>query len=782
MPRPLKILFPMKLPPFRPAGFLPAVLVLLLGGGSLQANGLIIVDEPVDLPVIILPPHPPHPPFPPRRPMPPRPIHRMMPLELQSQRVEIRIRDQIATTDVVQVFRNDTSNRFEGTFLFPIPAGAHVNEFAMEVNGEVVKAELLDAAKARQIYEDIVRKALDPALFEYAGRGLFKVRIFPIEPRSTKEVRVRYSELLSREGDLIGYTYPLDTTKYSLKPIPEFTMKIDVEAGTDRLLKTVYSPSHEIEIQRKGDRAAVLGLETGRMAVDKDFKLYVSYRRGSGDAVVIDFLTHHEEGADDPGHFLLLVSPAAWDKPAKPLPKDVIFVLDSSGSMRGEKMDQAKAAMEYCVKSLHPEDRFEVIRFSTEAEPVFGELVTADGANRDRAKRFLESVPAIGGTAIEEALGLAMRTAAGKAVPGRPMQILFLTDGKPTLGATREEVILKSLERAKGDSKATIRVFCFGIGTSLNTHLLDLITETTRGTSEYVLPEEDIEEKVSRFYAKVSDPVLADLTVDLTGVDWVRNRYPKDLPDLFHGDQLVILGAYRRSAQEGVVTLRGQMNGEERTFVLPVALGGGRDHGFIANLWATRRVGYLLDQIRLHGESGELKDEVVRLARKFNIVTPYTSYLIVEDEERRAVPGALRTQVPAPMIGHGGISREYDAFRSKTEGVDAVAGAQAAKVLKEATTGAPVGEANAHADKARGTTMEFGQARNLAGKTFYENGGQWIDQEIQSLPGATPRRQIQFASPEYFDLLAGSPDLSQWLSVGTALQVAVGTEIIEIVN
>ncbi len=748
---------------------------------SSWAAGLIVVDEPMELPRIAppLPPFPPHP----HPPLPPRPIHRHLPLEVKRQTVEVKIQDQIATTQVTQVFENPTSHRFEGTFVFPLPPDAHIQEFAMEINGEVVKAELLDATKARQLYEDIVRKSLDPALFEYANRSLFKVRIFPIEPHSKKEVRVRYSELLPKDGHVIRYTYPLDTTKYSLKPIPDFTLKVDVEASTDRILKTVYSPSHEVEITRKSERHAVIGLETDKMAVDEDFQLYLSQRSAGGEPVDLDFLTHHENGADKPGHFLLLVTPPAWDAKAKPAPKDVLFVFDSSGSMKGEKLNQARAAMRYCVDHLNAEDRFEVIRFSTEAEAVFGELVPADANHRDKARQFLDEVSAIGGTAIEEALTLAMKTAAAKAESGRPAQILFLTDGKPTLGATEDEVILKSMERAKGDTKHSIRVFCFGIGTTLNTRLLDLITERTHAVSEYVLPDEDIEDKVSRFFAKISDPVLTNLALEINGAEWIRSRYPKDLPDLFHGDQLVVLGSYQRAEKEGTVKLSGLMNGGERSFFLPVSLESSPGNPFIAKLWATRRVGYLLDEIRLHGESEELKDEVATLARKYGIVTPYTSYLILEDEEHRGVPVPLRTQAATPSSTPG-LAREYETLRSKTEGADAVGAAQASKALKESKNQAGVASANAMADKARGDApeVEVNASRTLAGKTFFQNGAVWVDQEAQDLPSSAPRRQLKFASKEYFDLLAAHPTLSQWLSVGPAVQVVVDKELIEISN
>ena len=782
------------------------ILISLLFAGSCLANGLIVVTNPLDhAPPVIIPepPRPPHPrPWP--IPRPPRPIDRHMPLDLKEQQVDISIKDQVVTTKVKQIFENPTSRRFEGTFLFPVPKNAQVKKFSMEVNGELVEAELLDAKKARKIYEDIVRRCLDPALFEYADQGLFKVRIFPIEPHSTKEVRIEYTELLPMDNQVVRYSYPLNTTKYCRKPIENFSMKVEIEASEGKALKTVYSPSHEIEVSRKGKRRAVLGLETDKMAVDQDFLLYYSLKPAGDKPIALDFLTYHED-KDDPGHFMLLVSPDVWDATDdEVLPKDVVFVFDSSGSMRGAKMEQAQAAVKYCVENLNPEDRFEVIRFSTEAEPVFEELTKATKANREKALKFIKSVRAIGGTAIQEALNMAVETAAESAKEGRPSQIIFMTDGKPTLGATREEVILKSVEKAMGETEKDVRIFCFGIGTNINTHLLDLVTEKTRAVSQYVLPDEDIEEKVSRFYAKISDPILTDLKIKIDGADWVRNRYPNDLPDLFRGDQLVVLGRYQSDQAKGKITLTGHMKGEKKTFKYDVRLGSDDDeNSFIAHLWATRRVGYLLDKVRLEGESEELKEEIAQLARKFGIVTPYTTFLIVEDETRRDVPAQFRSTSAPSSIGSGGrveigrsrggasggavdpfsaASEEYDSLRSKSDGADAVAGASVTGQLKEAKKLNIERDANEFADRARGRQVRIIPSRNIGGKTFYQKGESWVDGEAQALAKNVKRRQIKFGTDEYFEFLVANPRATQWFSVGQNLQLVIDDELVEIVN
>jgi Ca-activated chloride channel family protein len=428
---------------------------ILLPIPQCRADGLIVIHESHWLPG----PRPPHPlpPIWPPRPLPPPP-RVYAPLEVVYHYVNVKIDGQIATTAVDQEFYNPNPQQLEGTYLFPVPRGAQIDKFTMDIGGKMVEAELLPAAKARQIYEDIVRKAKDPALLEYADRDVFKVRIFPIEPNGKKRVKLAYTQVLKAEGGLVNYTYPLNTEKFSAKPIK--TVSIKVEIAGDRPLKSIYSPSHPVDIKRHGPSRATVGFETTDARPDTDFALYFAPEK---DELGVNLVAH--KVGDEDGYFLLLASPGMETKDKKVVPKDVAFVLDTSGSMAGKKLEQARKALLFCVENLNRDDRFEIVRFSTEVEPLFDKLVTATDANRDRANDFIKELKPIGGTAIDEALkkALALQTDRDDS---RPFVVIFLTDGRPTIGTTDEEQIVAGVKRA---NEGRTRVFCFGIGTDVNT-------------------------------------------------------------------------------------------------------------------------------------------------------------------------------------------------------------------------------------------------------------------------------------------------------------------------
>src|SRR6266481_797416 len=392
------------------------------------AAGLIIVEDNQLWPG----PRPPHPvpPYPvPPWPRPqPRP-YVFAPMEVSYVKVNTHLRDQIAVTSVDQEFYNPNPSRLEGTFVFPIPKGAHIEKFTMEIDGKQAEAELLSADKARHIYEDIVRKLKDPALLEYAGRDIFKVRIFPIEPNSRKRITISYTQLLKSDDGLISYVLPLNTEKFSAKPIKNVSVHVDLESK--RSLKSIYSPSHAVEVKRRGSTSATVGYEASDVQPDADFALYFAPEK---DEIGVNLLTY--KPGDEDGYFMLLASPGVDVKEKQLVLKDVAFVLDTSGSMAGAKLEQAKKALKFCVENLNDGDRFEVIRFSTEVEPLFDNLVEATKQNRSRAEEFIKDLKPIGGTAIDDALKKALQINRSGENGGpslghsRPFVIIFLTDGR----------------------------------------------------------------------------------------------------------------------------------------------------------------------------------------------------------------------------------------------------------------------------------------------------------------------------------------------------------------
>ena len=761
-----------------------ALMVYCLTATVGVADGFIVIGPPWPWPPPFVPvPHPYPYPIP-----PPQPVYTFAPLEVTYHHVTVKITDQAAVTTVDQAFHNPNSQRLEGTYLFPIPQGGQIDKFSMDINGKTVDAELVDAEKARKLYEDIVRKVRDPALLEYAGQGLFKARIFPIEPNSDKRIQITYTQLLRSDGGMVEYVYPLNTEKFSAQPIKNVSVKVDLECK--RSIKTVYSPSHAVETKRSGDKKAVIGYEANDVKPDTDFKLYFS-RDDKADVGLSVLAFNEGAGAPEGGYFALFASPAA-DVMAGPIvAKDVVFVLDTSGSMaENDKLEQAKKALTFCLKNLNKDDRFEVVRFSTEAEALFGKLVAPDDQDRGKAEAFVKDLKPRGGTAIEEALLKALESAKTQGEKDRPYVVVFLTDGKPTIGNTDEDSLVANVSKASVDR--SVRIFCFGIGTDVNTHLLDRLAEKTRAVSQYVLPSEDLEIKVSSFYAKINDPVLANLKLSFSGAVKPSKMYPSDLPDLFKGDQLVVLGRYS-GAGDAAVTVAGTVNGKSRAFVCEAAFPDkASDYTFVPRLWATRRVGYLLDEIRLHGDSKELRDEVTDLARKYGIVTPYTAYLIAEDESHRDIPAASRSM---PTLSRNvdalrGAEQMFESATTDREGAGAVGSANAYRTLKSAANmAAPAaassfgyeGQTGSAAPVARTIeqSLQAQPMRHVRGRTFYWNDGLWIDATLQGHENAK-KAQVKFGSDEYFALLTKHPEAAPWFSVGTRVRLWLDETVYEV--
>jgi Ca-activated chloride channel family protein len=757
------------------------------------------------------------------------------PLEVSYHHVSVEINDRIATTSVDQEFFNRNSQRLEGTYLFPLPEGATIDKFSMDIDGRQTDAELLDATKARSTYEEIVRKYRDPALLEYVGRGAMKVRIFPIEPNSPKRIQLKYTQVLKADQEVTEYVYPLNTEKFSSAPLREVSIRLKLNSNTP--IRSIYSPTHSIEVRRENDRSVVVGFEARNSRPDTDFRLIVTRQP---DPIGVNLFTY-TKGSD--GYFMLLASPGADIAAGQIQNKDICFVLDTSGSMAGDKLEQAKKALNFCLANLNEGDRFELIRFSTEAESVFGKLQTADKASVDKARAFVRDLKPIGGTAIYDALKKALTGLDKDRTNDRPYVVIFLTDGQPTIGETKEDPIV---DLAKRPNMGNVKIFSFGIGTDVNTTLLDRIANETNAFSQYVLPTEDIEVKVSGFYSKIQSPVLSNVqfSVDNPNIK-LTQVYPGTLPDLYKGETLIAFGKFTSTGDPATrpgsakITLSGTINGAKREVVSQVNFNSDDPrNSFIPRLWATRRIGWLLDEIRLRGESKELKDEITQLAREHGIVTPYTAYLIMEDERNRGVTPTLRTmqemdrdELMRLRTGQVYNSANGSSGQLQRAGDVAVSNGMALNSMKQATNSAELQQQAGQQSLAKATPASPGygmrgggsgggfgaaaaggrggrtgggafggatgtvpaatpapaeppsqgykvaqnyaeQVKVVNGRAFYQNGNIWTDNTAQEKKDLK-RKEVKFNSDEYFDLLVKHPDALPWFSLGSDVDVVI---------
>ncbi len=634
--------------------------------------------------------------------------------------VKVNIDNQIATTSVDQVFVNNSPMQVEATYIFPLPAGVAISEFIMyDESGKPLKAELLDSSKARQIYEEIVRQRKDPAILEYLGTGAFRARIFPIMPWSEKRIQLEYSEVLSYDSGICRYNYPLNTEKFSSKPLEK--VQVEVKLRSNLPIKSIWSPTHEgkIVVKREGENLANILYADEYIKPDKDFALYYTV---SDEDIGLNLMTYKEPSED--GFFVLMMAPKQNISANEIISKNVIFVFDTSGSMAIEnKIGQAKEALEFCVRKLNKQDTFNIIDFSTSVKKFKPSPVSAGTTEIQDALKYINKLESAGGTNINSALLEALKQIENAK---KPLNIIvFLTDGQPTVDVQDENVILKNVKNA---NKNNTRVFVFGVGYDVNTKFLDELASDNRGFSAYVRPHENIEIIVSDFFAKVSTPILSDLKVDFGSIN-VYDVYPSNLPDLFAGTQLRIFGRYRNS---GNTTLRltGVSNGKVEEFTYQANFPTiDILNKFIPRIWAARKVGYLIDQIRMYGESPELIDEIKELSIKYGIVNEYISMLILEDEP--VLPGGIERQF-ADTTGKGAVDASVRLQESKNTEV-AQSGSQGENV------------------------------KIVEGKIFMKKGETWMDAESKD---KTPTITLQYLSKAYFNAISLNPEISKYLALG----------------
>lgn len=675
-------------------------------------------------------------------------------LEINQYRIKIAINNQLASIEIKQTFTNRNNSEMDGLYIFPVSDDTALSNLALSIDGKPTNGRLLSESESRRIYRTCADNG-NSAFLEHQGSKAYIVEVPSIPANSTQLFELEYSQIIDIDSDLAQYTYPLSLAKYGDRRIEDLTVEMIIESDTE--LRTVYSPSHEVEINRNDDKNIHIQYTDQHFDPDEDFQCFYSV---SNDDFGMTVLTHRAEGDED-GYFMLQVSPKYDTQKTEVIEKDFIFVLDHSGSMAGQKVEQAKEALKYCVNSLNEGDRFNLILFNTHitslsnrlngheewigSEPMTSykkgmsnQLITVkDG--REKAIAFIDGIHGTGGTNINDALLTAL---SDKPDPERPRIIVFLTDGCPTVGETNDAAILKNIAKANDNQS---RLFVFGVGYDVNVRLLDKLAEDNGGTRNYVEPDENIEVAVSSLFNKMNEPVLVDVALNFGDIT-AKDLAPSKLPDLFRGEQLTLFGRYE-SHGDTTLKLRGSISSEQQEFTKTVQFKEiENENDFLPTLWATRRIAELVDDAALNGYNDEIRKEIERLSKEYDVVTPHTEFHELNDGTYRR---NLRLNI-------------HQAYAPGKEVSESIRHSREMTLTKE-----------------REHLLHDVDKKHVGRKAFHRQNGIWVD---SSYDGVSDRKEIEYGSEEYFDLAGKSSELAKGLKLGLPIIIChtgINYEIIE---
>ena len=684
----------------------------------------------------------------------------------QSSDVRVDLADRVLHYEITETYVNRGGRVGEADFMFPLPKGAAFQDLKLSINGEMVSGETMSADRARQIYEEIVRKQRDPALLEWMGYGLLRARIFPIAPGEVKKVVVRFQTVAEREGDALRVDYfrGLRTNQVATR-YPEGRVSFVLTYPNDPMYGTAYSPTHSIYEDRYASNDYDAGpADSDRFAsgyrgstrrfevrdANGEVTLLIPIRRSTSAAIS---LLANAPGNDD-GFALITISPPAVRPRA--VPRDVTFVLDVSGSMNGQKIEQARAAGKQLLRTLSPIDRFRLIDFSSDVRTFRDDFSYATRDNVRAAERYLDDLEAQGSTNISGALDEAL---SAPTQSGRLPIILFLTDGQPTVGERDANVIANTAAKRRGSR----RVFTFGVGADLNVSLIEQLALEGRGTASFVRPDESVERAVGIVASRLTSPLVTDVRVRADGVR-LRKMHPGGPVDIFAGEDLVLLARYDGSG-DAIIRVDGQTTNGPVSWASRVHFPDrSRENPFVARLWATQRIGYLSAEKRKNGGSREIDDEIRDLGERFGIPTEFSSYLVVE-------PG---------MNGVQRLSRRADLNQVVITGAAAgrAAPASAPTVQFEAAKAASAQRAVTSVAAADSVAaVSDARVKRVGTYTFVLRDGVWTDVQYKSA-GSVLR--VKPFSDAYFKIIELQPDLREAFSVGDRAIIAGRSMAIEL--
>ena len=630
-----------------------------------------------------------------------------------------RFNAQLEVTDGLLVSRyrlelsNSSAGLAEGRLIVPVPPGSSVTDLLLSGGPEALEGRLMGATEAVQLYDDIVARLIDPALLRSLGDDLYEVRAFPVPAGEERAVSFTVTSPLVALDEQVLAEIPW--ARMSPRPAAA-AVTIDIDVPWEA--RSILAPGLNLDVDRHGDGELTASWVSGdNWNPAASFRAYVA---GGEGLVTTRALTYRETGDD--GFFALLFAPALEVDEA--VARDIVLVLDTSGSMEGEKVEQARDAAAYVLNRLGADDRFAVVSFARRVN-VYGNGLT-DASEANDALGFVRNLHASGGTNIAGALETAFELLPGD----RSATVIFLTDGLPTVGVQDAAAIL---ELAQSEAPHRAQLFAFGVGYDVDTVLLDSLATRFVGTSHYVTPDERIDTEVGRLYERISTPVLTDLRIEIDGGQ-VTAIAPHELGGLFAGQQALLTGRYSNPGSMLVTVAGNSSAGPERfeyEVTLPVR---STAEPAVGQVWAQRRVADLLTEARIEGPRDSLIEEIVELATQFGIVTPYTSYLAEEPQL------ALDADFAANRM-------RAESASAPTSGMDAVAGASDLEALRDGSFS--------------GGAVET--VRQLGAHSYYWIDGAWVRDGYQP---DLAIESITIGSAQFAALIEAAPELAAAAALG----------------
>ena len=664
-------------------------------------------------------------------------------VEITEISVLIDILESTATTTIEIRLQNKSNRRQEAELIVPVPDGAVVRGFAYDGPHGKITAEVLPKDEAKRIYRQLVSKIRDPALAEFIGYNLIRSSVFPVEAGGKQKIRLTYEHLLEVDGNRTDYVLPrTESLKYAVP------WKVTANIRTRRPISTVYSPSHKLNIKRISDKKMSVKINVDAAREPGPFRLSYLLQENGVTASMFAYPDKKVGG----GYFLLLAglpaeSPNTGDTPA--VKREVTLVIDRSGSMRNQKIEQVKEAALQIIAGLKHGEAFNIIIYNNTIQKFSNKPVIKSKDTEEAATAYIQGLTATGGTNIHDAL---LETLAQEPTGEMLPIVLFLTDGLPTVGNTSEVAIRNVVMKSNPHNR---RVFTFGVGFDVNAALLEKIAAESRARAEFVLPKEDVEAKIGKVFEQLTGPTLADPKLQVVkrngepAIGRTRDIIPQKLPDLFEGDQIVLLGQYVGTKPINF-KISGKYLGKKRQFRFNFKFDKANvRNGFVPRLWASRKIAELIDVVRQMGADPgkstndpkvkELVDEIVRLSTEFGILTEYTAFLAREGTElsNRAelYSEAAKTLESRAMRSRSGISAVNQSFNMIRQ--------------KGQTT---LNMRNDYYDPQM-NRVSIANIQQINDQAYYLRGNRWVDSRlVNEEDKVKPARIIEFGSKEFMEI------------------------------